>query len=188
MGYPDIKITKIPFMKATNAVVTRLQMVDPKWVCLTPDRLNQSCPAWKYVYETTERNLRQRKKNIAAMMPSAKPTPRPSALKNLISKHYTSSPSANSEQNEEDKSNERQRVTFNVPIADELISPRHDEQENSIIQPLETSLVIPAEPNQYEKAGTSEPTYDQVIACRRKIKQLRKELAKEERLLNEFRK
>ena len=125
MGYPDIKITKIPFMKATNAVVTRLQMVDPKWVCLTPDRLNQSCPTYKYVYETTERNLRQRKKNLAALQPSAKPTPRPSTLKNLISKHYASSPSVNSEHVEEEKRKERPRVTFDISPDKDLISPRH---------------------------------------------------------------
>ena len=90
MSYVEDKLLYIPPKIATKAVLDRLKMVDRRWKCLTPDKLTQTCPTYKYVYETTERNLRRRRKNIEALEPSPKPTPRPDALEHLL-RNYTSS-------------------------------------------------------------------------------------------------
>ena len=55
------------------------------------------------------------------------------------------------------------------------------------MQDNESSLMLIVSPTKEEETSIVEPTFEKIMACRRKIKQLRKELDQEERLLNEYR-
>ena len=55
------------------------------------------------------------------------------------------------------------------------------------MQDHESSLILESSPAKSEGTGTIRFTLDEIDACRRKIKQLRKELKREERLMSEYR-
>ena len=58
---------------------------------MTDKYLHQSCPVYKYIYETCERKVRLERKSFAALTSSRTPTPRQDTMKDLIENNYASS-------------------------------------------------------------------------------------------------
>ena len=190
MSYTDERMNRMSATKVAHLVIDRLKKVDKRWELMSDKFLHQSCPVYKYIYQRCERAVNQRKKNFDAPRPSRTPTPRRDTMKDLIEMNYTTSRSSSSAASEqittEDKTRAQPGVISNIDPPKFLISPRAQEHELTL-QDNESSLMLMGSPAKIEPLGMQEITTGQVIAARRRIKQLQKELQAEERRLNHYR-
>ena len=117
-SYTDERMNRIQYNKVAHLVIDRLKKVDDRWKPMTDKHLNQSCPVYKYIYDTSVRTINQRRKNFGALRTSRTPTPRRDTMKDLIEMNYATSRSSSSAASEqiciEDKTKEQPGVIFNI--------------------------------------------------------------------------
>ena len=116
MSYTDERMNRMSATKVAHLVIDRLKKVDDRWNLMTDKYLHQSCPVYKYIYETCERKVRLERKSFAALTSSRTPTPRRDTMKELIEQNYTTSRSSSSAKSEkicnEDKPKTPRKTSF----------------------------------------------------------------------------
>ena len=100
MSYTDERLSVISYTKVAHLVIDRLKKVDNRWKPMTSEYLNQSCPVYKYIYETCVRTMNIRRSKLNLLPSSRTPTPRRDTMKELIEQNYTTSRSSSSAKSE----------------------------------------------------------------------------------------